>query len=67
MHLDYPPFAYSRALDQAYSWLILTGRMNSYSIVPSIVVQRKITASDVDAGGKGLGSEWRESLGDGVF
>lgn len=66
-HLLYPPFAYSRALDQAYSWLIFTGRIQSYSIVPSIVVQRKIATSDVDAGERGLGSEWRDGLVHGVF
>ncbi|KAI0802989.1 hypothetical protein BC629DRAFT_1438095 [Irpex lacteus] len=61
-HLYYPPFAYSRALDQAYSWLIQTGRLNSYSIVPSIVVQRKILSSDVDPGERGVGSTWKERL-----
>ncbi|KAI9454726.1 hypothetical protein HD554DRAFT_2149932, partial [Boletus coccyginus] len=30
-HLRYPPFAYSRALDQAYAWLIRSGRVRSYS------------------------------------
>ncbi|KAI0697165.1 hypothetical protein BC835DRAFT_1270804 [Cytidiella melzeri] len=66
-HLSYPPFAYSRALDQAYSWLIQTGRLKSYSVVPSIVVQRKVLASDVDPGESGLGSMWRERLTNGVF
>lgn len=66
-HLQHPPFAYSRALDQAYSWLIVSGRVQSYSIVPSLVVQRKITASDVDAGESGVGSVWKDSLDDGIL
>ena len=66
-HLAYPPFAYSRALDQAYSWLILTQRLKSYSIVPSIAVQRKVTSSDIDPGESGLGSLWREDLLHGVL
>ncbi|KAF8439285.1 hypothetical protein L210DRAFT_3541758 [Boletus edulis BED1] len=44
-HLRYPPFAYSRALDQAYAWLIRSGRLRSYSIVPSLIVQKKSAAS----------------------
>ncbi|KIK96000.1 hypothetical protein PAXRUDRAFT_32688 [Paxillus rubicundulus Ve08.2h10] len=63
-HLRYPPFAYSRALDQAYAWLIQTGRLRSYSVVPSVVVQRKTASSDILPG---MGSEWRENLQDGVF
>ncbi|KAI0085695.1 hypothetical protein BDY19DRAFT_996593 [Irpex rosettiformis] len=66
-HLLFSPFAYSRALDQAYSWLIQIGRLRSYSVVPSIVIQRKVSSSDVDPGGRGVGSEWRERLVNGVF
>ena len=40
-YLTYPPFAYSRALDQALAFLIGSKRLKSYSVVPSIVVQRK--------------------------
>ncbi|KAH7908789.1 hypothetical protein BJ138DRAFT_1174016 [Hygrophoropsis aurantiaca] len=64
LHLRYPLFAYSRALDQAYAWLVESGRLRSYSVVPSIVVQRKIGKSDVMAG---MGSAWRETLDHGVF
>ncbi|KAF8546703.1 hypothetical protein OG21DRAFT_1054940 [Imleria badia] len=63
-HLRYPPFAYSRALDQAYAWLIRSGRLRSYSVVPSLVVQKKSGSSDILPGS---GSEWRDSLRDGVF
>jgi hypothetical protein len=64
LHLRYPPFAYSRALDQAFSWLVSSGRLRSFSVVPSLVVQRKIGESDVM---KGNGSGWRDELVRGVF
>ncbi|KAE9398637.1 hypothetical protein BT96DRAFT_976330 [Gymnopus androsaceus JB14] len=38
-HLEYPPFAYSRAIDQAYAWLVMSGRVRAYSVVGSLVVQ----------------------------
>ncbi|KAH9060780.1 hypothetical protein EDB87DRAFT_1789626 [Lactarius vividus] len=63
-HLRHPPFAYSRAIDQALSWLVLSRRLRAYSIVPPVVVQRKISGSDVMPG---LGSAWRSRLYDGVF
>ncbi|KAF8433793.1 hypothetical protein L210DRAFT_3556189 [Boletus edulis BED1] len=47
-HLRYPPFAYSRALDQAYAWLIWSGRLRSYSIVPSLIVQKSSSMSTND-------------------
>ncbi|KAJ7160555.1 hypothetical protein C8R43DRAFT_849304, partial [Mycena crocata] len=40
-HLTYPPFAYSRAINHALAWLVKSGRLRSFSIVPSVVVQRK--------------------------
>ncbi|KAF9490281.1 hypothetical protein BDN71DRAFT_200392 [Pleurotus eryngii] len=64
-HLSYSPFAYSRAIDQAFAWLIVSGRLQSYSIVPSLVVQRKIEGSDIVTGTKG--SRWKDSLYNGVF
>ena len=66
-HLNYPPFAYSRALDQALSWLIRTKRIVGYSVVPSLVVQRKKLKSDVDSGDSGVGSSWKEGLSNGVL
>ncbi|KAG1746927.1 hypothetical protein EDB19DRAFT_333208 [Suillus lakei] len=65
-HLRYPPFAYSRALDQAFSWLIESGRLRAFSVVPSVVIQRKVLSSDIFPG-SGAGSAWREHLVDGVF
>src|ERR1700728_950716 len=47
LHLLYPPFAYSRAFDQALSWLVSSRRLLSFSVVPSVVVQRKNGESDV--------------------
>ena len=48
MHLQYPPFAFSRAIDQAFAWLIQSGRLKGFSVVPSLVVQRKISKSDIN-------------------
>ena len=67
LHLRYPQFAYSRALDQAYAWLVQSGRIRAYSIVPSVVIQRKVSGSDVMHGVDGSGSGWRERLVRGVF
>jgi hypothetical protein len=52
--------------------LVKTGRLRSYSVVPSLVVQRKIGKSDVWGGGGGqsgsnAGSGWKERLRNGVF
>jgi GR25 family glycosyltransferase involved in LPS biosynthesis len=63
-HLRHPPFAYSRAIDQALAWLIQSGRLRAFSIVPPVVVQRKIAVSDVMPG---LGSAWRDELYNGVL
>ncbi|KAH9920314.1 uncharacterized protein B0H18DRAFT_1024791, partial [Fomitopsis serialis] len=46
LYLRHTPFAYSRALDQALS----------FSVVPSLIVQRKIGRSDIDASGGGMGT-----------
>ncbi|TEB11594.1 hypothetical protein FA13DRAFT_1600774, partial [Coprinellus micaceus] len=47
LHLQHPPFAFSRAIDQAFAWLVQSGRLKSFSVVPSLVVQRKISKSDI--------------------
>ncbi|KAI0727570.1 hypothetical protein C8Q72DRAFT_839078 [Fomitopsis betulina] len=67
LYLRYTPFAYSRALDQAMSWLILSGKLKAFSVVPSVVVQRKIGQSDIDTSGRGMGSMWRDRLQDSVL
>ncbi|KAI0761624.1 hypothetical protein BD413DRAFT_720873 [Trametes elegans] len=66
-HLTYPPFAYSRALDQALAWLVQSGRLSAFSVVPSLVVQHKGSGSDIDQGVDGKGSIWRDRLMHGVL
>ncbi|KAF7356318.1 hypothetical protein MVEN_00964100 [Mycena venus] len=61
--LNYPPFAYSRAIDSALAFLVFSRRVKSFSLVPSIVVQRKIGNSDVVAG-KG---SWKDKLVHGML
>ncbi|KAJ6605338.1 hypothetical protein DFH09DRAFT_202912 [Mycena vulgaris] len=64
LHLTYPRFAYSRAIDHALAWLVQSGRLKSFSVVPSVVVQRKVGSSDVMVG---TGSKWREHLAHSVL
>jgi hypothetical protein len=59
-HLDQPAFAYSRQMDQAYAWLIESGRIDAYSLTPAIAIQRKISASDIWTPGRE--PKWEESL-----
>lgn len=64
LYLTHPPFAYSRAIDQAYAWLIKTERIKSFSLVPSVAVQTKNDLSDIS---QEKLSVWKETLIDGVF
>lgn len=66
-HLLHPSFAFSRAVDQALAWLVLSHRLRSYSVMPPIIIQAKLTGSDIDKGADGRGSAWRETLEDGVL
>ncbi|KAH9932802.1 uncharacterized protein BXZ73DRAFT_101336 [Epithele typhae] len=67
-HFRFPPFAYGRAFDQAAGWLAERGdRLRSYTVVPPLVVQAKVSLSDLDRGDDGLGSAWRDTLDDGVL
>ncbi|KAF8179133.1 hypothetical protein BJ912DRAFT_983101 [Pholiota molesta] len=66
LHLQYTPFAYSRAIDQAFAWLVQSHRLKSFSVVPSLVVQRKVTKSDVTVG-NGTGSKWKDPLTHGIL
>ncbi|KXN83351.1 hypothetical protein AN958_01546 [Leucoagaricus sp. SymC.cos] len=63
-YLRYPPFAYSRAVDQAISWLIETGKIKSYTVVPSLIIQTKEDNSDISPG---TGGGWPERLVNGVL
>ncbi len=67
LHLLHPPFSYSRALDQALSWLVESNRLKAFSLVPSIVVQRKVDKSDINGEGDGLGSRWKDYLKHGTL
>jgi hypothetical protein len=49
-HLEYPPFAYSRDIDQAYKWLTQTGRISTFSVVPPVAIQRRMDQSDISTG-----------------
>jgi hypothetical protein len=46
-HLEYPPFTYSRAIDQAYAWLIANRWITAFSFVPQLAIQRKMDRSDI--------------------
>ncbi|KAG0694406.1 hypothetical protein DFH29DRAFT_960284, partial [Suillus ampliporus] len=55
--------AYSRALDRAFGWLIESGSLRAFNVVPSSSSNGRscrATYSDV-------GSAWREHLADGAF
>ncbi|KAI0367455.1 hypothetical protein BV20DRAFT_930818, partial [Pilatotrama ljubarskyi] len=67
LYLSYPPFAYSRPFDQALAWLIESKRIKAFSVVPSVVVQHKVSSSDIDRGAGGTGSAWRDHLRHGVL
>ncbi|KAI0327281.1 hypothetical protein GY45DRAFT_1257247 [Cubamyces sp. BRFM 1775] len=66
-HLTFPPFAYSRALDQAMAWLVQSKRLKAFSLVPSLIVQHKESSSDIEHGSDGTGSGWKEHLDYGVL
>ncbi|KAG7089802.1 hypothetical protein E1B28_011452 [Marasmius oreades] len=78
-HLTYPPFAYSRGIDQAFSWLVKSGRINAFSVVPAVVAQRvqqkQGWISWIASFGKShresniwdTPSRWRDRLVNGVF
>ncbi|KAJ7867608.1 hypothetical protein B0H13DRAFT_1636107 [Mycena leptocephala] len=62
-HLRHVQFAYGRAVDEAFEWLVESKRVNSFSLVPPLIIQRKITKTDISLEGNDL---WRESLDKGV-
>ncbi|KAJ3794589.1 hypothetical protein GGU11DRAFT_292542 [Lentinula aff. detonsa] len=63
-HLRHEPFAYSRTIDLAIAWLILEKRIKSFTVVPPLVIQRKVTKTDITVFG---GSIWKERLDEGVL
>lgn len=46
-HLQHTPFAYSHALDHVFSWLIESGCLRVYSVMPSITLQTKDMLSSI--------------------
>ncbi|KAF8174128.1 hypothetical protein K438DRAFT_1849430 [Mycena galopus ATCC 62051] len=51
-----------------HAYLVRSGRLNSFSVVPIVVVQRKVGKSDVmPMAGKGKGSGWRDRLVHGML
>ncbi|KAI0825296.1 hypothetical protein BC628DRAFT_1374472 [Trametes gibbosa] len=67
LHLSFPHFAYSRALDQALAWLVQSKRVKAFSVVPSVIIQHKGSGSDIDEGVDGMGSRWRDQLAHGIL
>lgn len=79
-HLNHPQFAFSRAIDQAISYLVAMGRLRAFSVVPAIVAQRRCgevedaedceyallnDGSDIWLVDNGMtGSQWRDKLQD---
>ncbi|KAJ3794591.1 hypothetical protein GGU11DRAFT_292562 [Lentinula aff. detonsa] len=63
-HLRHEPFAYGRSVDLAIAWLILEKRIKSFTVVPPLVIQRKVTKTDITVFG---GSIWKEQLHEGVL
>ncbi|KAF5376953.1 hypothetical protein D9615_007250 [Tricholomella constricta] len=61
LHPSQRPLCTHASIDRAISWLIQSGRLRSFSVVPSVVVQRKAGKSDVMPG---TGSQWKSSLVD---
>lgn len=64
LHLQYPPFAFSRAIDQAIAWLIETNRIKSYTTVPALIAQRRVSNSDIT---EGIGFWQKDKLVSSVF
>uniref|UniRef100_D8Q9E3 Glycosyl transferase family 25 domain-containing protein n=1 Tax=Schizophyllum commune (strain H4-8 / FGSC 9210) TaxID=578458 RepID=D8Q9E3_SCHCM len=64
LHLRHAPFAYSRAIDQAFAWLVTTKRIKGFSVVPSVVIQRKADNSDINTN---TTKAWKDDLADGCF
>lgn len=59
--LNDPWIAYSTAIDTALPTFIATSRINSFSVDPPLIIQRKNGPSDIQAG---VGSVWRGLLAD---
>ncbi|KAF9527137.1 hypothetical protein CPB83DRAFT_856806 [Crepidotus variabilis] len=67
LHLRYPLFAYSRAVDQALAWMIESRRTKSFSVFPNIIAQRKVSKSDIMVLDGVENAGWKDFLVDGFF
>ncbi|THU85998.1 hypothetical protein K435DRAFT_970456, partial [Dendrothele bispora CBS 962.96] len=63
-HLRHPPYAYGRSVDLATEWLVWEKRLKSFTVVPPVIIQRKVTKTDITLVG---GAHWPESLENGVL
>ena len=75
-YLTHPHFAFSRAIDQAISHLVLTGRLRAFSVVPAIVKQQRCDDrpqgigtnckedSDIRLEAGKVGAWWKDALED---
>ncbi|KAH8814684.1 hypothetical protein DL96DRAFT_1624568, partial [Flagelloscypha sp. PMI_526] len=63
-HLRHDQYAYGRAVDEAFEWLVWQKRIKAFTTVPPLIIQRKVTKTDISIEGNDL---WRESLDRGVL
>jgi hypothetical protein len=59
--LNNPWTAYQTAVDTAVPSFVMFGLLNSFSVEPPLIIQRKDGPSDIQAG---IGSKWRGLLAD---
>ncbi|KAF9067950.1 hypothetical protein BDP27DRAFT_1328039 [Rhodocollybia butyracea] len=63
-HLRHEQFAYGRSVDLATEWLVWEKRVKSFTVVPPVSIQRKVTKTDITLVG---GAIWKEELEQGVL
>ncbi|KAF5390330.1 hypothetical protein D9757_002947 [Collybiopsis confluens] len=63
-HLRHEQFAYGRSVDLATEWLVWGRRVKSFTVVPPVSIQRKLTKSSITLAG---GAVWKESLEEGAL
>lgn len=64
LQLTDPWSAYQMAVDTAIPARITNGTLNTFSVVPAVIIQTKDVASAIQ---KGIGSPWRGILTDSTF
>jgi len=63
-HLRHTQFAYGRSVDLATEWLVWEKRVKSFTVVPPVIIQRKVSKTDITLEG---GAVWKEKLEEGVL